>query len=85
MANIVKSAFKDKETKQKYKKGDSYKHKDAERVAFLVKKGFLEVSNEDESSKIKHTGGGWFELPNGEKVQGKDEALSALEALESGE
>lgn len=85
MANIVKSAFIDKETKQEYKKGDSYKHKDAERVAFLVEKGFLEVNKKDGSNTIKNTGGGWFELPNGDKVQGKDEALSALEALESGE
>ena len=25
----------------------------------------------------KHTGGGWYELSNGEKVQGKDEAEKA--------
>lgn len=25
----------------------------------------------------KHTGGGWYELSNGEKVQGKDEAKEA--------
>lgn len=28
-----------------------------------------------------HTGGGWYELPNGEKVQGKDNAIAALEDL----
>ncbi|MGF7014247.1 hypothetical protein [Ornithinibacillus bavariensis] len=29
----------------------------------------------------KHTGGGYFELSNGEKVQGKDAAIEAEEAL----
>ena len=29
----------------------------------------------------KHTGGGWYELSNGEKVQGKTEALEAEAAL----
>ena len=26
-----------------------------------------------------HTGGGWYDLPNGERVQGKDNAIAALE------
>lgn len=33
----------------------------------------------------KHTGGGWYELSNGEKVQGKDEAIEAEQALKSGD
>ena len=32
--------------------------------------------------EIEHVGGGWYELPNGEKVQGKEAALAALAALE---
>lgn len=37
---------------------------------------------QDESSEgIKHVGGGWYLLPNGEKVQGKDEALAELAKL----
>ncbi len=32
----------------------------------------------------KHIGGGWYELPNGEKVKGKDEALEAMAKLEKG-
>jgi hypothetical protein len=31
-----------------------------------------------ESDQLKHVGGGWFELPNGEKVKGKEEALKEL-------
>ncbi|MBB6451989.1 hypothetical protein HNQ94_000410 [Salirhabdus euzebyi] len=30
----------------------------------------------------KHTGGGWYELSNGEKIKGKDEAEAAEKALE---
>ena len=33
----------------------------------------------------KHTGGGYYELSNGEKVKGKDAAIEAEEALKSGE
>lgn len=32
----------------------------------------------------KHTGGGWFELSNGEKVQGKEEAEKRQAQLEGG-
>ena len=31
--------------------------------------------------EIKHTGGGWYELPNGRKVQGKEAAEKALKEL----
>ena len=30
----------------------------------------------------RHTGGGWYVLSNGEKVQGKDEAIKAQKELE---
>lgn len=40
-----------------------------------------DLNNEsEETADIKHVGGGWYELPNGEKVQGKDEAIEALKA-----
>src|SRR5690554_6882632 len=29
--------------------------------------------------EIKHTGGGWYELPDGSKVKGKEKALKELE------
>ncbi|WP_077621561.1 hypothetical protein [Sediminibacillus massiliensis] len=35
----------------------------------------------EETEFPKHTGGGWFELSNGEKIQGKEEALAAEEEL----
>lgn len=44
-----------------------------------------EVESVEESTELDvaqyHTGGGWYELPNGEKVQGKDNAIAALEDL----
>ncbi|MDT0163824.1 hypothetical protein [Bacillus sp. AG4(2022)] len=76
MANRVAKLFRDKNSKKLYRKGDLYEHSDADRVAFLVDSGYLEA----EEVKIKfpkHTGGGWYELSNGEKVQGKDEAAAA--------
>ncbi|MBD0381290.1 hypothetical protein [Paenibacillus sedimenti] len=35
-----------------------------------------------DEDRLKHVGGGYFLLPNGEKVRGKDEALEALKALD---
>lgn len=37
-----------------------------------------EDPQEEPNEGIKHVGGGWYLLPNGEKVQGKDEALAEL-------
>lgn len=31
--------------------------------------------------QIKHTGGGWYELPDGQKVQGKEAAEKALKEM----
>lgn len=79
----VKSSFRDKNTDKLYQKGDTYSHEDEKRISFLIEKGFLEgTSVDDQEGSIKHTGGGWYELPNGEKIQGKEEALEALAGLE---
>ncbi|WP_411236868.1 hypothetical protein [Bacillus infantis] len=76
----VKSSFEDKFTHKVFRPGDLYEHNDAERVAFLVGEGYLE--REDKKSDFpKHTGGSWYELSNGEKVQGKEEAVAAEEEL----
>ena len=37
-----------------------------------------------ESEYPKRTGGSWYELSNGEKVQGKDEAVEAQQELDEG-
>ncbi len=38
--------------------------------------------NELPPEGIRHVGGGWYLLPNGDKVQGKDEALDELKILQ---
>ncbi|MFS1519686.1 hypothetical protein V1503_24990 [Bacillus sp. SCS-151] len=84
----VKNTFRDKYTKELFKPGDEYPTEDTERVQYLKNKGFIgeEIHSEDlDDERIKHVGGGYYELPNGEKVKGKDNALAALQKLESGE
>lgn len=41
--------------------------------------------NNHDNEYPKHVGGGYYELSNGEKVQGKDKAIKAEQALKSGE
>ena len=82
MANKVLKSFTDKESKELYKKGDSYENSNSERIAFLIEKGFIdEIEQTDGSQFPKHTGGAWYELSNGEKIQGKDEATAAEKEL----
>lgn len=78
-----------------YKAGDTYPaegHVATEkRVQFLTqthpryKKIYLSDVVKSEKNKSlhvpKHVGGGWYELSNGDKVQGKDEAMEAESAL----
>jgi hypothetical protein len=89
---IVISGFTDKDTGNRFLVGDVYESDDAKRADFLQDKGFLEEpsdaenenekENEDDGQDIKHVGGGYYELPNGEKVRGKEAALEALNALD---
>lgn len=65
--------FRDKETKKLYEKGDLYKG-NKERVSHLIKKGFLA-----DNPPLNHIGGGYYELPNGNRVKGKKQAMEALE------
>lgn len=39
---------------------------------------------DDESSPV-HVGGGWYELPDGSKVQGKEEAEAAMKSVSKSE
>mgnify|MGYP006865371900 CR=1 FL=1 len=56
-----------------------------ERVEELQDLGYIGV-NEEHAAKDeefpRHTGGGYYELSNGEKVQGKEDAEKAEEALQ---
>lgn len=87
MANKVIKNFRDKTNKEKlYQKGDVYESKDSKRIAFLVEEGFIEAASSEEggqTSEPVHVGGGYYELPNGDKVKGKEEAIAALKELEA--
>ncbi|MCM3600635.1 hypothetical protein M3175_07820 [Robertmurraya korlensis] len=83
MRLAVITAFIDKNTHIGYSVGDTFESDDSERVSFLQDEGYLFKDDEEENPEaIKHVGGGYYELPNGEKVKGKDNALKALEELE---
>ncbi|MEK5058642.1 hypothetical protein BK126_02985 [Paenibacillus sp. FSL H7-0326] len=76
-----------------YQPGDTYPAEgysaDEERVRYLseihpkYEKVYLADVQENESADKfpKHVGGGTFELSNGEKVKGKEEAIEAEKAL----
>ena len=82
---IVKRAFFDKNEKKHYPIGALYSA-DTDRISFLQDNGFLgeeiPVKPEEKDDKFpKHTGGGWYQLSNGDKVQGKEEADAAEQEL----
>ena len=76
---VIKN-FRDKDTEKIFNQGDSYSHESDERIAFLIEEGFL-GKEKMQPEYPKHTGGGWYELSNGEKVQGKVEAVVAEKNL----
>lgn len=80
MGYKVLKKFRDTTNNKKLvKAGDTYEHEDADRIAHLISKGFLKgKENQPSKGEIKHTGGGWYMLPDGKKVQGKEEAQAAL-------
>ena len=71
--------FRDKYTKRIHEKGATYEANE-ERGAELQRLGFLgePLPEPSEEPELKHVGGGYYELPNGERVRGKDAALAAL-------
>jgi hypothetical protein len=83
----VKTPFRDKDTLDLFGVGDEYYTDDPERAKFLQQEGYLgeeivEEADEDSEEWPKHVGGGYYELPNGEKVKGKENAHKALADLE---
>jgi hypothetical protein len=92
----VKIPFYDKNTNDLFGSGSEYYTEDPERVKFLQDEGYLgkeiiEDSEEDTTGvpvdskndvEKYHTGGGWYTLPNGDKVRGEDKAITALKELE---
>ena len=74
--------FKDKQdNKREYQLNDWYPRfnfeVDNDRVEELYKLGYIGKQDEEVEQYPKHVGGGWYELSNGERVQGKEEAIEA--------
>ena len=82
MFKVIRPFFDSTNNRKPYSKGDLYSHEDEGRIALLIEKGFLEdkASKISESSKEfpVHLGGGYYELPNGKKVRGKENAEKAM-------
>lgn len=74
-----------------YKENDVYPREgfqvSKERLAELAsnknrrKRPMIRERKADSAQYPKHTGGGWYELSNGEKVQGKEDAEEAQAKL----
>lgn len=81
--HLIISAFIDKDTLQGYSEGDVYESK-TRNASLFTRKRFLRVpeSKQEDSDGLKHAGGGYYQLPNGEKVKGKEAALEALKEID---
>lgn len=90
----VIAGFIDIQSGQHKKPGDTVEAS-GERVEVLKKAGVIggeipessadpdEPTTQTDKSLLKHAGGGYYELPDGRKIKGKDAALEAL--AESGD
>ena len=77
--------------RHKYNANDPYPREglevSPERIAELAsnknkrKRPVIKLAEEVAAKYPKHTGGGWYELSNGEKVQGKEDAEEAQAKL----
>ncbi|PCN44474.1 hypothetical protein B9C88_09670 [Brevibacillus laterosporus] len=54
------------------------------KIALVISDRWNET-HEDEVEGLVKLGGGYYELPNGEKVRGKEKAIEALQALKAGD
>lgn len=81
MREKVIRSFIDKETKEPYNVGDFYKSKDKSRINELREKGFLYKPEEKKKEYPIDKGSGWYELSNGEKIQGEEKAEKAQKEL----
>ncbi|MDN4069941.1 hypothetical protein QYF50_18730 [Paenibacillus vini] len=74
--------FNDRESGKKFLPGQPFHSNTQERIELLLDQGFIGEIDEDDDGPLKHVGAGYFELPNGEKVRGRENAEKALKALQ---
>jgi hypothetical protein len=77
MGYKVLKTFRDKESMNIIAAGTEFEIEDAKRSDELIGLGYLEGEVSDESNLPEHLGGGYYQLSNGEKVRGKEEAIQA--------
>lgn len=84
MAYRVAKRFRDKDTGKVYEENAPYINEDKDRVSFLVEKGYLDEQKRPPELSVDeyHKGGGYYELPNGETVRGRETAEQTLADLE---
>lgn len=71
----VTKTFRDKYTKEIYQAGDVITLvEDEKRAEDLLSRKLISFME----PTIRHVGGGWYELPSGERVQGKQAALDMM-------
>src|SRR5690606_4019228 len=83
--------FRCKFQKRNYDVGDVYRHRDKARMEYLASLPTPRVEwppkapestgeSEGQSAPVepKHVGGGWYELPDGSRIKGKQAALAAV-------
>jgi hypothetical protein len=90
---VIKN-FRDKYTKIRYRIGDIYETEDTKRAEYLQSKRALggqiaEETTPEAAAEVRqgeakpeahprHVGGGWYVLPDGTRIQGKENAEKAL-------
>ncbi len=86
---FVIADFYDKETGELITAGETFEADDeryqALKAAGVIGKEVIKSDDDDDVEGLKKLGGGYYELPNGEKVRGKEKAIEALKALEAGD
>lgn len=89
MLRPVLKEFQDKKDNMRgYKSNDWYPRfgfePSDERLAVLISGGFIKEQEEQKEYPLA-TGGGWYELSSGERVQGKKEADKQEKSLREGD
>lgn len=53
----------------------------------IIEPSEVQAKLQEQKAEVRHVGGGWYDLPNGRRVQGKENALAEYKAYlkESGE
>lgn len=75
--------FKCKYSKEWYEAGDVYCHPDAQRMEYLASREPPIVEwppkpQPEVAGEPRHVGGGWYELPDGRRVRGKEAAVATM-------